>query len=119
MMGGSQKCRGAAPIFRISAVIMRLSVRAGERGVSTILPIRREDLNAWMRKYFRAACVEKEFFLSQMRGINDRVLISRPNQLIYQEVEEAVIIVPITRVSEKRREEGRRRIRKWQTPVSL
>ena len=52
---------------------------------------------AWIKKYFKDASEEKELFSFIDKGIKERRLIAKPIQILNQEVEEILIIVPKTR----------------------
>lgn len=110
--GISQKCKGAAPIFnkRDNKIIIL--------GIDCIInievapAIRTVDLRAWMRKYFKAASEENEFFFERIKGINDITFNSNPIQLVNQVGEEDAIITPRIRVNKKSKVEGFKKIKK-------
>lgn len=60
---------------------------------------RRDEANAWIRKYFKEASVDIKLFCSIIRGINDNKLISSPIHTPNQELDEIVIKVPKIKVN--------------------
>lgn len=57
------------------------------------------EANAWVKKYFNEASVDKELFVLIIRGINDNKLISNPIQAPTQELDEIEIKEPIISVN--------------------
>ena len=49
----------------------------------------------WVKKYFNEDSEENKFFDLIIKGIKDNKLISKPIQILNQEVEEIAIIVPV------------------------
>lgn len=107
---GSQKCRGAAPIFirraefSIVAIMFGLSNKFEvlRLAIKMIEKIRIAEAIAWVIKYFRVASAENLFLNDFIRGISESRLISNPNQAVNHEVAEIEIIVPIINLKEKR-----------------
>lgn len=62
---------------------------------------KREEANAWVRKYFNDASVDIKLFKSIIKGIKDNKLISNPNQIPNQEFDEIEIKVPKNNVNKK------------------
>lgn len=50
---------------------------------------------AWVKKYFREDSEENKFFDLIIRGIKDSKLISKPIQILNQDVDETATKVPI------------------------
>jgi hypothetical protein len=97
---GSQKCRGAAPIFMIRAVTMIafvfISHVCSVNGV-VIIGIRNiAEARACVKKYFSIASLVVFLLRLANKGTNASVLISRPIQAENQDEEEAVITTPIS-----------------------
>lgn len=53
------------------------------------------EAKAWVRKYFKEDSEENKFFDLIIKGIKDNKLISKPIQILNQDVEETAIRVPI------------------------
>ena len=84
---GTQKCAGAAPIFRRSAA-RRKVLRVFEKSKKTTEPI------AWVKKYLRLVLRNWEDLVVVIRGIIDIKLISNPTHMVIQLVLEIVRVVP-------------------------
>ena len=94
MMGGNQKCTGAAPIFRNRAPRIRRLGLVEKTHVDVALVRIITEPRAWIRKYLRAASDEYELNLDEMMGMNDSRFNSRPSQLVNQEFDDVAIIIP-------------------------
>lgn len=100
---GSQKWKGAAPIFikiaefRIRGLIFSITsdwiIFKFDR-VIKIENIKMVDAKACVMKYFRAASDSYAFFCLLISGIIDRRLISRPIHILNQLFEDMVMVVP-------------------------
>lgn len=53
------------------------------------------EANAWVKKYFNEDSEENKFFDLIIKGIKDNKLISKPIQILNQDVAEIAIRVPI------------------------
>jgi hypothetical protein len=97
---GSQKCRGAAPIFKIRAATMirfwSMVHVCSVRGVVTIGTSIIAEASAWVRKYFSIASFVVLLFCLARMGTKARALISSPAHAANQEEEEVVITMPIS-----------------------
>jgi hypothetical protein len=61
--------------------------------------IKTAEAKAWVRKYFKADSVANWFDLSDIKGIKDNKLISKPIQEPNQEEEDTAIKVPVIKVA--------------------
>lgn len=52
------------------------------------------EAKAWVKKYLRAASEVNKLFVFIIKGIKDNKLISKPIQILNQEEDEILIIVP-------------------------
>jgi hypothetical protein len=59
------------------------------------------EAKAWVKKYFRLASEVNKLFEFKHRGIKDKRLISNPIQILNQEEEEILIIVPVIKEMRK------------------
>lgn len=57
------------------------------------------EAKAWIKKYFNEASEDIKFLLSDIRGIKDNKLISKPIQAPNHEFDEIVISVPMIKVA--------------------
>jgi hypothetical protein len=102
MICGNQKCRGAIPDFNaktikiIESFLMLLNVENLKKSKIDIV-IKTIEAIAWGIKYLIADSVELKFNLNRIRGITLIKLISSPNQVINQLLEEQAITVPVTK----------------------
>lgn len=113
IIGGSQKCRGAAPIFNRSLKRINTTgaVKCSIKSVTLVSKI--IELKAWIKKYFSAASEENEFRFDRIKGIKDIVLSSSPSHLVNQVADETAIVIPKIKVVENNHEAGFiRRIKK-------
>lgn len=90
---GSQKWKGAAPIFIKREVIINKLIIVKfknsffkNKNIIIIDNNKIEEAIAWTKKYFNIDSLDIKFLLSDIRGINDNKLISSPIQTPNQEV---------------------------------
>ena len=103
MTWGSQKWRGAAPIFipiptikkvcLISIKLLELLKKIKDADIIIII-----DARAWVIKYLILASEEDGLILLIIRGISLIRLISKPNQHENHEEDEIAIKVPVIKV---------------------
>ena len=71
-----------------------------------------DEANAWVKKYFKDASVERRLLEFIIKGINDNKLISNPIQIPSQEVDEIKIKEPIIKVIKNNNLDGFLNIKK-------
>lgn len=100
---GNQKWKGAIPVFIIkddARIILIFEFKfkkvfhSIKKENKIIENSRTLDAKACVKKYFNAASEENKLFNFIVKGIKDNKLISSPIQILNQEDEQILIIVP-------------------------
>lgn len=103
---GNQKWNGAIPIFiinveesiiliKISNFIITFKVKTENKIIKNNKIL---EAKAWVKKYFNEASDVKILFVFIIKGMKDNKLISKPIQILNQEVDVILIIDPKNKV---------------------
>jgi hypothetical protein len=97
---GNQKWKGAAPIFNIIVeeiaieIKLKLILKVENMKNKIIKNKKIAEAIAWVKKYFKEDSEDIKFFETIIKGIKESKLISKPIQILSQEVEDTAIKVP-------------------------
>ena len=109
---GNQKWKGAIPVFIIKEEAKIILINKFIFLIKLLLNLifieksktenkRIAEAKAWVKKYFNLASDVNKLLEFIQKGIKDNKLISKPIQILNQEEEEILIIVPIIKVKRK------------------